>query len=531
MTEALDDGKGVNAMHVRRWLVRFAITLAVFGDPGLMAATVEGTVVDDRSGQPVLSAIVTAFEEAANDATATSRTNEGGRFVVEGLALGEYRLEVTHPESVPTIVHLSVSGDRTLVVRLGRLGAITGRVLVASDEIPRRAAVFAVPVTSVDVDSVEEVTARMVYGSPHTTVSATGRFEIPRLLPGRYKIVLVHGTSPLAGLAHRVLSGGGPMPSRVEQAETVLLPGKADSIVDFFVSTNDGPSAAVSGRVELPEPGTAFRVSLISDSVPFAASASTETAIDGSFRFEGVEPGIYALLAVGPITGRGPMGSVLGGTPWYGRANLSVGGQDIENAVISVEPGSSVQFTLEELSGQSIAATCAASTILRIASIEDWGAPMVRDVPLSPASKLLAAGLAPGRYRVDNSRPESPACTLSPATIDVQAGSSVLPLTLTPGALGSIEGKVVALSPEWSNVAAVVLIPAQDSYSPRIAIPDENSEFRFAGLVPGRYRLATRHIADDSVQWFGETSQMFDINVSGGESPTLIDIPGPTIAP
>lgn len=85
----------------------------VIFEPGIR---VEGTVT--RSGEPVADAFVTASPETGGGRAASSRTDEWGSFVLEGMSEGSYRFFVTAQGGAPITKTVSLTGDTTVDIEV-----------------------------------------------------------------------------------------------------------------------------------------------------------------------------------------------------------------------------------------------------------------------------------------------------------------------------------------------------------------------------------------------------------------------------
>lgn len=109
--------------------VRAGSSVELFLFPG---ATLSGSVRDE-AGRPVRGALVQAQGDAGWEAPAPERTDEGGRFVVAGVAPGEYTLVAREGGRAPGIAVVVVEplGEASASLVLSDGGFVTGRIVDA----------------------------------------------------------------------------------------------------------------------------------------------------------------------------------------------------------------------------------------------------------------------------------------------------------------------------------------------------------------------------------------------------------------
>lgn len=140
--------------------------------------TITARVVADDT--PVPGAEV-SLSDGSSATVATARTDADGRAAFPGLMAGAYELWAHDGARVSALGRATAVGDATaragaeVELALGRAGALSGR-LVADAAIPPGAQVT---VTPIDVDHATRVVA----------VDADGRFELPAVPPGRWRVV------------------------------------------------------------------------------------------------------------------------------------------------------------------------------------------------------------------------------------------------------------------------------------------------------------------------------------------------------
>ena len=204
-----------------------------------------------RAGRPVTDATVFASPEGGGgrSRTASSRTDEGGGYVLEGLAEGSYTISALGQSAAPITRTVAVSGDTTVDLEAppARLG---GTVVEA--EAGR-------PLAEVSVRIESDAGA----GAHFTSVSLTdssGRFRFEDLEPGPYRVSFQKAAYQVE--QRDLVAGDDPADARVElrRAEGIGIEAKdglfATPLRGLFVRVVDGTGqAAFSGSVSLDSEG------------------------------------------------------------------------------------------------------------------------------------------------------------------------------------------------------------------------------------------------------------------------------------
>lgn len=311
-----------------KWL---ALTLA---STAVHAAVIRGTVVENQSARPLARALVTLEPLPGTAAqSASTRTNQYGAFGFSELAAGSYLITASRlgfaqvqygqkrwkAAGVPVAV--DASGSPNLIVRLPRLGAVTGMVLDEND------------VGLPEHDVVAYRAARPLQVAARARTDDRGRYRLWGLEPGKYFV----------RTAAKEYDEGGYLPTfhrdalRVEGAAAVDV--ELDhEIADINVRPIPGRLVNISGQVVPP---SQVNVTLVSDT-------GAETTISdplGNFRFDPAAPGPYELYAQAPADSR------LGIQAAYVAFNLSGDRADIR---LNLRPLPQLQFVFRDTAGQSI---------------------------------------------------------------------------------------------------------------------------------------------------------------------------------
>lgn len=238
-----------------------------------VSAELEKGAADQALAPPPPKALDAGVSVAIDAGAATSApairvslpTGLDGRFVVEGLEPGRYRVRVTGAGLLPAEVrYVPVPSDATRIVVSRQVG-IAGRVTDAAGK----------PVANVNVG----VRGDAIGGQLDRTTDAAGAFSFPELPEGRYQVFAWQGA--LAARAVRASRlGAGPFPPVELRLE---------------------PAAIVVGRVIDRDEGTGMPAAIeLRPSGDDQAPRYARSADDGTFRIEGVPNGTWIADAYSP---------------------------------------------------------------------------------------------------------------------------------------------------------------------------------------------------------------------------------------
>jgi hypothetical protein len=495
-----------------------ALFLGVLIADSAPTETIAGKVVQDDSGAPLASVEVRLSRAGSAGLVADLETDTAGQFRAADLPPAEYRVEVSKPNYVDTVLSVREPGATTLLIRLVRRGVISGQVTDAQAQPVRGATVFAMVKTA--GEPFRPFTHQFAQVDEH------GQYRLYNLPPGRYAIAVSYGASTMAVGSHgsttiipNVGSGLHFYLDSTRPQFFTIAGGEQIRGVDFVIA----PAAlySVSGRVELPVPDAEFWLALTSPEQPALAVAVAIAERDGKFRFEGIPPGSYYLFVSGPAIGRGN-GAMLGPEPFFGRTQVDVGGQNVENISVTVQKGRSAAFVLRAPPSQQ---DCRSTAVLTLFPLEDWGAMLERSVEVNSSKPTIVDNLAPARYHVAVTQPGEACHTVADRVVDLSGDAASGPIEIGMASAGAIHGRLNGNAAHPSDFA-IVLVAADgdDAKAPvQIAFPDAESRFHFERLRPGRYRIAAQP-AEDKSRWSAD--QMFEIDVPGG-APTEIEVPVP----
>ena len=433
-------------------------------------AEIEGVVLENASGRAVARAQVTLERVGGGGESHSVLSDSRGRFAFRSLPGGAYLLSARRNgyatarygqrkwDGAGTPVVLEQAAQFFAELRLQRLGAITGRV---TDENGLGLAGHAVYAYRAG-----ERPLRMVAAA---TTDDRGVYRLAGLAPGLYY---------LRTGARQLEDGRGLLPTFYGQTTSAAEARVAEVALDRDTGGIDieplpGKLGRLAGRVV----GGPATVMLYSETGP----REMPTGVDGSFVFDELAPGPYQLLA---LTTEGEKRAA-----WQ-KLHVAEG-----EAVTTLEAAGlpSLRVDCVEKSGRRVDAARTAVFL-------------IREEPAAAAALTVRGGetvsLEPGEYRVAVSAPldhfvayvRLPRTATGPGRFEAPAGA-MLEMTVILGARpGTITGRVVDEEGKPVAGAPVYLRPADPEMQRlmeggRSARCDQQGEFRFHGLAPGRYRL------------------------------------------
>lgn len=463
-------------------------------------------VVQDDSGAPVASAGVIIKNSRTGKVAVEAMADDEGRFSTSLLGSGEYLITVQRPGYLEARIAARVGGAREpLIIRLVRLGAITGRVMDASGRPRRGARVLAM--------------ARAAGGGLRVAgglgavvpVDSLGNYRLYNLPPGEYAVAVSERSLGLL-----------VYPNNAQPEFFTVTGGEDHRGVDFIVAT--GVLFNVRGKVEAPKPGLVFSVALASADQPAVATAVTMTSTEGSFRIDGVPPGSYHLFAVGPAMGRAAKGAMLASYPMFGRTRLDITSANVTDITVLVGSGASARVRLRaELGG---AGACPQTSAVTVTSIEDWAAVLDRRVEAAFDKETEIPNLAPGKYQLTATELGTACYQTEDAVLDLTGGGAGK-ATITVAAAGSIRGVLTGGKDVECEVVLLAVKPSQGREAIQMALPDADGRFGFDGLAPGEYRIAVRRVSEGrQTRWVSDDAWLTQLRVPGGV-PTEVELPVP----
>jgi hypothetical protein len=159
--------------------------------------------------------------------------------------------------------------------------------------------------------------------------------------------------------------------------------------------------------------------------------------------------------------------------------------------------------------------TCPDSAALSLTPLEDWTTLLNVSQTIGSRPQKVEH-LAPGRYRVSASVTGG-SCYAVPKTVNIGEESGVIEVMVSPA--GGIRGTIRGGAKLGGTAPFLAVLTSTDSPlgSARVAHPDAAGAFAFAGLPPGRYRLAAAPANETSqARWMAADPRAVNVNVMGG---------------
>jgi Carboxypeptidase regulatory-like domain len=324
-------------------------------------------------------------------------------------------------------------------------------------------------------------------------------------------------------------------------ATVTLAVGEERAGVDFQLQLV--PTARIDGSVVSPDgtmpPGT--QISLISagqEGMPLVPGAGMNMARpnpDGHFTFQGVTPGQYRLMARAAIRdpntdpqaggrggGRGGLGG-RGGVPsevLWASTDISVGGQNLENIVLSLQPGMTVSGRIV-FAGTSTQAPTDLTRVrvnLSARGQQLFNAGGVPPAQVDETGRFTITGVAPGTYAISANSPgggggrgAAPTQGGGQWTLKsvIVGGQDALDIPFEVRPNEDVGGIVVTFNDRQQQLSGtiqdavgrptsdftIIVFPSDTRYwlpqARRIAStrPSTDGKFSFRNLPPGDYRL------------------------------------------
>jgi protocatechuate 3,4-dioxygenase beta subunit len=499
---------------------------------------IRGMVRFAGTNLPLRRALVTL--ESRGKKSRQTRSDSQGRFELKDIEPGRYWFSVRREGHVLQRVHIGfrqVPGRSPLPLTLSpgkrindivayflSQAVIVGRILDAEGE----------PMSFVTVDVMRVPRGGKVRWSGGVPGSADtndlGEFRISGLPPGTYLLrATPNGENARAHLSAGTSDEFRPetfvypptyYPGVIDAKQAAPLVLRAGEEMPLNLILRPVRAVRVHGRV-LGIPARAFTVSVVlrprdGSSAMYHALAKTE---DGTFEFEAVAPGSYAVRASAATPA--PSGGITGAE---GRQRLEVESGDIEDLTVVLAPfGKTTVQGRVRLAGER--RTRPTRFVIHLQPEEEDDE--VREPPryVEPATVLPNGSFElkevyDGRYRVllsiRGGQPDDQDFYLKSATIaeeDVlekgfpvsegQVGRRMDLLISSAG--GRIEGVVIGRAGRPASGAHVIAVREEKNQGRLkfpVTIADQEGRFRVQGLTPGDYKLYAWERADEEdVPW------------------------------
>lgn len=397
---------------------------------------------------------------------------------------------------------------------------VSGRVIGAADGAPLRSA----RVGLVQADARERP---QVYGD---TTDDEGRFEIKKVLAGRYQFFATH-----TGYLEQNYQAKGT--GRTEGAMLSLLP--AQEVTDVLFRLVRG--GVVTGRVvdDAGEPMIGVNVAVLhkpseeeredfgprARKVEMTTASVTQTDDRGEYRIHGLKPGEYYVKATEVGFDRF-MGSQDGGMAQERMVLQTLGSQfapmyypgvlQLDQAQpVMLQAGEEMQadfsmrrIKLVEVTGRVMGADGGPETRAHVeltpVGVEDWSGGLGSSTDTKGDFSIKS--VSPGTYYISTGTYERGKVHSTRKKIDVgESNIDSVVLSLTGGA--TIHGRVVGGNPRASGRTVVVLQPtAEEAESESgFAEVEKDGSFEIQGVSDGSYALATYGLEQG---WFVKSAHL-----------------------
>jgi protocatechuate 3,4-dioxygenase beta subunit len=404
-------------------------------------AAVAGRVADS-AGRPVAGATVNVLGRMEDWVV----SGDGGEFTLYGVPPDEAWITATHGDYFATSSEElrlrpgELFEGLELVMQLG--GRVRGQVLTTENEPAGGVRV------GLEVIEAEGGTADIL----NPTTDGKGAFQISRVPPGRYRVVVRDGSK--------------------SSSQEVKL-GAEGAVVDDVVLVL-AATAPIQGRVQ-DASGTSVRGAIVeafnAGKANGDARANAVTEGDGSFSLPGLPEGEYRVRARLPIGG-----------PLVASERVAAGASDL---VIQLPAPGALAGTVADTEGKPLT-----SFELHITPSES---DVVRVRETSEGGTFRVDGVAPGQYEVLVQTSVGRSAVLSPVVVEPGKATGGLELRVTAGE--TVWGTV--LFKDGAPAPGVVLVAHPDASlenaPERSTTTNGDGSFSVDALAAGTYRLQLSH--------------------------------------
>lgn len=473
--------------------------------------SVSGMVVKLAGSEPLKTANVQLQNLEDRMQTSSTVTDTGGRFELEGINAGRYRLSVTRngfvtqeygqrrPDDPGAILTLRPGQNlKDLLFRLIPSAVIAGRIINEEGD----------PLPWVQVSALREVYSRGKKGLKSETTVPTndlGEYRLFDLRPGRYFIRADYkpnerliGRNETQRISDADQPGYVPMyyPGSPDPARASPFTVKAgEEIPSIEILLRPVPTFTVRGRIY----NMVSRRSATTYTVTLAPRESSQwfslpqrdllaDSPDGSFVIPDVVPGSYTLMAFWAEEGR----------RYQAVQNLEVGNADFDGANLVIAPGTNLSGHVTWDGKPSLDADALMIFLRDADGTYGYG----HHARASPTGLFTLSDVFDGRYRLaigGQSKDSYLKAVRYGATEGLEGGFTVVrginaPLEVTVSSRGArIQGTVTDADNLPVTGVWVVLIPDEphrdQSHLYQRTSTDQYGHFLFRGIPPGDYRI------------------------------------------
>ena len=482
--------------------------MSAFGQGQKAEYSINGTVRNDVTGEPVRSALVALLnmpagagpldeQSAEEPQTKTTLSGPGGEFHFEGLTEGLYAYVAHKPGfaqdgnlmNLKSFAIPRPSADAPVRIQLSPLGAIEGKVVNQYDEPLEK---VLLDVHELRIEDGEKILNKV--GTVWT--DDRGAFRLTWLEPGNYLVKVV-------GMTGGTETHFGPLPTHyapwegfspiyfggatsVEMAAPIPVAAGSHVRADFRLEVE--PIFRIRGQVQGYVAPETVSFELLREDERAAPSRALLDVTTGKFEILDVTPGKYKLRAT-----QGKM---------RGEAVVNVGG-DVSGVSVALLPPATINGSWHSVGGRG--------GVCQLNLRQPWYREAIYG-EIRENSQFSLNNVFPGQYQVRivchdayvQSASSGGVDLLTNPVLTIRSGAPTPPIELVyiPGG-GSVKVKFANPVPPDG---AVLVVPASSASAspalrpmsqPSAEQPGENT-FRFSGLAPGDYLVYGLPRLDDA---------------------------------
>jgi protocatechuate 3,4-dioxygenase beta subunit len=473
-------------------------------------SSIEGTVVNAATGEPVKKARVTLAPIGRRTLPYATTTDAAGHFLIDEVEAGRYDLTASRsgyldqsysPRGDPNhraVLTLETGQDlKGMVFKLMPQGAITGRILNEDGD----------PVSDAIVDCMSigyERGKRRLIGLDNATTNDLGEFRLPGLRAGNYVIRATYQSQERPLVEERpVAAARAAIQAAEERYITTYYPNTTNpgmaSPIEVAAGAQIGGINITLLRTRLVHikghVGTAGQTLLGQLGVSLSPRGQTqiwnsrEVTADsrGGFQMDGVVPGPYFLKAAGVVDGK----------RYSAEMAIDVRDANLEGLELTLQPPAEIQGRVivgekGDLKGIRPLLVIHARAIddERWVQLKDDLTFTIEGLPLG--SYDLGVGGAPENFYAKSIRMGQQDVTETGIDLTSGVPAEELTVVLSPNG-GTIEGSVENAQDGPVVGAMVTLIPDAGHRSVgrlyKTTNTDQNGRFVVKGVTPGEYKI------------------------------------------
>jgi hypothetical protein len=484
--------------------------------------SVEGTVINSVSGEPVKKASVQLVPRLKGASAYSTVTDAAGHFLIDEVEAGRFQLVAYHSGYIqPRSPHGNPKYSDAFTLEKGQKmkeialnlvpqGVISGRILDEDGD----------PLGNVAIQCLSMVYDRgkkLLEGNGQTTTNELGEFRVPGLSAGKYIVSATSQSHEMSQRVHErpIRSGRAPVeeayvttyyPSTINPGSaSPIMVGPGAQVSGITITLTRIRTVSVRGHVNTGAPSRRGYVTLLPREGTQGRFLEMDGTVDpkGNFQLNRLVPGSYILLVVDTVES-------VEGKRYSARMPIEVRDANIEGIELALEPPAEIQGRLVvedngDLNSQPfqlLLQSRAESGQARWLHLLDESTFDVQEIGFEGPYDVLPSRL-PGDFYVKSIRLGErdvleTGFDFTPGTKDV------LTLVLNPNG-GQIEGSVQNSKDEPAAGAKVTVIPdaGHRSYSRyyKTADTDQSGHFSIKGVAPGEYKIyAWEDIEDGAYQ-------------------------------